>query len=270
MGKGIQISLNGTTYDKAAVCHIAGAALTAATGVTHDKKQLQALELQFADTWRNVWQPNDDTSFYATPEYAWLTLHCWRVWSASTLGLLGGFRDRQGFRPKKILDFGAGIGLTTLQLASMFPSAQVTYANIPCVQAAVASSLFKAFGLQNVIVTTPDKLAGLSHDTVVAVEVMEHIKDPAATLKSIIDPSTVAYVDASSFAVDMAGHYESYSFDGRTVPRKRARRELTKAIRSLGFKSSWHVLPKDFRMFQGIPTVYLRPQYAASVFETLQ
>jgi hypothetical protein len=107
----------------------------------------------------------------------------------------------------------------------------------------------------------------MRHDAVVAVEVMEHIKDPGAALRSIIDSSTCAYVDASTFPVDMAGHYETYTFAGADVPRGRARRRFTKVIKEdLGFLPSWHLLKGDFRMFQGVPTVYLRPAAIPGMF----
>ena len=268
MAKGVEFKLNGETFDKKAVIERARAALVTVTGRLYDKKELQELEVKFGNEWRETWQPNDDVSFYATPEYAWLTLLCWQTWSGSTLGNLEKFALRTGFSPASVLDFGAGIGLTTLQLASMFPDAKITYANIPCVQASVAAVLFADFGVCNISSVAPDDLKSMHHDAVVAVEVMEHIRDPGAALRSIVDSTTCAYVDASTFSVDMAGHYETYSFGGTNVPRRKARRRFNKVIREdLGFKPSWHMLKGDFRMFQGVPTVYLRPAAIQTSFK---
>lgn len=206
--------------------------------------------------WHDEWQPKGDLSFYGGIEYAWQTFDCWNKWSNNTMRSSLKWMTEHYDRPTSILDFGAGIGATTVQIALTFPDAKVWYSNVEGYQRETAEKLFKRVGLPNIVMADSGPEP---HDCIFAIELFEHIKEPIPELDALLcyDPAVV--VDGSSFHVDECGHWDEYLSAGATVTKRRMRQLFTKRFEQRGYKSAERVVgSKPF--WNRHPRVFVRPE----------
>ena len=169
---------------------------------------------------------------YTLSIYPWLSWDCWRGWSKLTVNNMVKalkFLDRTN---NTVADLGAGIGLTTAQLAQMLPGTPIAYTNVPGPQTEVAKQIFAAAGVDQQIQIILDRAPRA--ETVLASELLEHISAPIDYLAPHLVNCTT-YVDASSFTLESHGHMLKYEVDGEVVPREQMRRKLNKYLRAEGF-----------------------------------
>jgi hypothetical protein len=101
------------------------------------------------------------------------------------------------------VDVGCGLGYSTMALKQVYPNAQSYGTNLKNSQWKFCETL--DFNLK-------ESVDGIGHvDMVFASEYFEHIKEPLAHLKTILDETTPKYlVIANSFNTRSAGHYRIY------------------------------------------------------------
>lgn len=188
--------------------------------------------------------------------------YCWCGWTHKNVLDTVGFLHEIGYTPTRILDFGAGIGTSTVELALAYPNAKIVYSNIGSLQIDMAKRLAKHMGVTNIIFTHENDFAAMREcDVVVAYEVFEHIREPISIVQqAILDGKCRVLVDNSSFTIRAPGHFPSYvSPTGKVIPNKKFRRTFNKAIRTAGFASAEKVLAEWPRSFwNNRPAVFVR------------
>lgn len=200
-------------------------------------------EIDYFDKSSEIWQAEfrdtgKDMEFYDLPEYLWGCLGSYIISSKTYVPkLVKAFRE-MGVTPKSILDYGAGIGLSTFDLADAFPDTTIYYYNISDFQLVLFNDLMAKFPTKNIVHIT--SLEGIDAEAVFCSEFFEHIKDPVPMAQHISDISGVKYiVEASSFKFhDFAGHYTHFIFDGKPVEAEFGQRMFNKGLRKIGFENS--------------------------------
>lgn len=213
-------------------------ALVKATGTEQSQEFIAAQHDVMLQRWHNEWQPKEDLSFYGGIDYAWQTFDCWNKWSNATMRMSLKWMQKY-HTPKRILDFGAGIGATTAQIAMAFPEAQVLYTNMRGYQYETAKILFADLGLRNVTICDDDGFVGV--DSLFAIELFEHIREPIPKLDELATKSVAVVIDGSSFHVDECGHWDTYLDDGKVLDKKPMRQRFTKRFTELGYQSAMKV-----------------------------
>ncbi len=95
---------------------------------------------------------------------------------------------RSGFRPAQILDAGAGFGQYSVQMAKIFPDAQILALDVKEDLVAAGNEFVRKMGLRNILFETGD-LLNLKYESrfnlVLSVDVMEHIREDRLVLANI-------------------------------------------------------------------------------------
>jgi 2-polyprenyl-3-methyl-5-hydroxy-6-metoxy-1,4-benzoquinol methylase len=95
---------------------------------------------------------------------------------------------QEGFRPAKILDAGAGFGQYSVQLAKIFPAAQICALDVKEDLVAAGNDFARRMGLRNIVFETGDLLNigyEAQFDLVLSVDVMEHIREDRIVFHNI-------------------------------------------------------------------------------------
>lgn len=230
-------------------------ALIDVTGADQSRELIDGIHTVQLRDWKETWQPQNDLSFYTGIDYAWQTFDCWNKWSNSTVRLALNWMQLH-HTPRVILDHGAGIGATTAQIAMAFPDAKIWYSNVEGYQSDTAKRLFETLGLSNIGVTDQ----GIEpHDTLFAIELFEHFKEPLPELETLLRYDQTVIVDGSSFHVDEVGHWDEYTVSGKTVTKKQMRQSFSTWFAAAGFKEGFQIVGgKSF--WNRHPRLYVRPE----------
>lgn len=189
-----------------------------------------------------IWKENRDPDWlYDHPMYWIETLSCAYYYTNKTVvDPAIDFLYQEGFAPKNILDWGAGSGLSSLQLAMNFPEAQVYYYEISptCIK---MFNWFKSyFNLPNLHHIT--ELPDVEFDAIFYIEVVNHIQRPMEA----IDPAlaklriggVMAQQTAWSFELrhdESLGHFLEYWIDDYWTDKLRAcNRVFDRALENRG------------------------------------
>lgn len=197
-------------------------------------------EKQDTESWYKSIELNgiDNPDFSIYNDYLINGYYCWVGWTHQNVLDTIGFLNEINYTPLRILDFGAGIGTSTVELALAYPNAEVVYTNVGSLQVDMAKRVASHMGVTNITFTHEHDYAAMREcDVVAAYEVFEHIREPISVMKqSILDGKCKVLVDSSSFTVNAPGHFPSYiDQSGAVVLNKKFRRVFNKAIRSAGF-----------------------------------
>lgn len=216
----------------------------------NDKKTSMAFEEKELDNW---WYDNyKDFSRYASWHYLYAGLNCFdrfskpcAIYAKQYLG------DRE---IKTIVDVGAGIGLSTMFLADLFPSAKVYYNNItPSLQADFFEA-HKRYTIASTFIpqamTEKEMLQHGPFDMLFASEYFEHFEDPQQQTNFLLDQVGFKYlVINNSFNVKAYGHFKEFKCVGETLAPKQMSKMWLRTVRSwyneLDVKC-WNGRPKIF------------------------
>lgn len=195
-----------------------------------------------------------DFSFYSEPEYVAMAIDCYLGWTKGNVtNSIKFMTDFTTFTPQTIFDFGAGIGLSTLQLAQAFPSATVIYNNVDGAQKDMFNELIWWLNVPNVAFSN----SLVPTEMVCAYEVFEHFERPDIEAELLLNNAiTQFYFDATSFSIDSPGHFPTYLIGNQPFGQKQAKRHFNALIRSFGYKPTQMLGAKKF--FNSRPTVYVR------------
>jgi 2-polyprenyl-3-methyl-5-hydroxy-6-metoxy-1,4-benzoquinol methylase len=116
-------------------------------------------------------------------------------------------------KSKTILDFGAGLGLTTILLALNNPDKKIYYYDVP-----EQTKFFKYLleqrkdKIKNMyMIENIEELKKYKFDIVISLENLEHFDKPYEHYKNIIKKITKKYfMYTASFSIDAPGHYKEY------------------------------------------------------------
>ena len=232
-------------------------AVTAVEGLTGLKMSPNKIK-DYEKAITNQWYLDYNESFYGDREYPWLALTFWVDWSFENARRAIKFMDSIDYVPKKIIDLGAGIGLSTAQMALKYPSAEVVYQNIPSLQERVAKRIFDRHGLSNI---TYSNNFENDADVVLGFEVFEHLHEPVDAARVSLK-NTNLYFDSSSFGFPSPGHWPTYLVDGdKEVDGKRMKRFFYKQLRLMGFDYAHDLdlMAKPF--WNSRPAVFVRTSW---------
>jgi hypothetical protein len=180
----------------------------------------------------------DNPDFSVYDDYLINGYYCWVEFTHKNVLDTVGFMNEISYRPGKILDFGAGIGASTVELAMAFPYAEIVYANTGDLQVDMAKRLANALGVTNITFTDEKDFASMADcDVVVAYEVFEHLREPISVLReTVLEGKCAVFIDNSSFTIRAPGHFPTYlSPEGAAIENTKFRRTYNKAIRIAGF-----------------------------------
>jgi hypothetical protein len=221
----------------------------------------QKIDQWFAEQWYLYYEPEGkDMEMYAAIEFVIHAFHCWHFYSKHSVRKAVKWFGQYAPGVQSILDVGAGIGATTAQLAQDMPDRSLYYANLEGWQWDASASLFSMLDLPNLSMVR-DELS-VAADAVIAMEYMEHFKDPITESRRLLsNPRVQVYFDASSFTIKSAGHWSHYMVDGYQVEPTRIRRLFNTALREMGFVPAQNVIPDCRSFWNNLPAVWVRPQY---------
>jgi len=152
-----------------------------------------------------------DFSKYYDYEYLYIALNCFKKYSKNcVLKIFEYLKDK---KIEKILDFGAGIGLTTNLLQDLFLDSPVYYTNLE-------SSLQNKYFLENknndikILNSLEEILLNGPYDLIVACELFEHIEKPISLLKNLMRVCNNYFGIENSFNTDAYGHFKEFNHYG--------------------------------------------------------
>jgi len=184
------------------------------------------------DTWVDLWTKNEeDNSLYEKEDYIYDAWLCFKDYSKNYVKLTTSFLQQYKF--DSLIDYGAGLGLTTKLLAESFPDKQIYYLNLRGRQWDFSSDYLS--GISNVkMVDNLNSINGV--DVLCAWEFFEHIKNPCRCLDEILSLKPKILSIANSFGAIAYGHYSSYNYgDSSSFSRDNISKVFNKHLKLKGF-----------------------------------
>jgi len=200
--------------------------------------------------WRDSW----DLGIYSDPYYVFETVSC----GINVTAMLQGDKlrntspvihtlmwwDHLGYEPKTIIDVGAGVGLSSVWMASRYKNTQVYVDEISPLSVQLLRRTKKELGLENLHIG--DQLD--RYDAGTFYEVVEHIQSPDDPTIGTPFPWTDRYLERleNSFVYSTywtknessVGHFDKYDFGKGVSDKPRTwGREMKKSMNERG----WHL-----------------------------
>lgn len=184
----------------------------------NDKKTSMDFEEKELDNW---WYDNyKDFSRYTSWHYLYAGLNCFdRFSKPCALYAKQYLGDR---KIKSIVDVGAGIGLSTMLLADLFPEAKVYYNNItPSLQADFFEAHKHYCTNPPQAITEKEMLQHGEYDMLFASEYFEHFEEPMKQTGFLLDQVGFNHlVINNSFNVKAYGHFKEFKYNETLAPKQ--------------------------------------------------
>lgn len=198
-------------------------------------------------------------SVYNEPAYINEAFFCWRQYSRKYLLLIDKWLN-DGTCPfkrediKSVIDLGCGLGLTTVGLKGIFPNATCYGTNdMNTLQFKFNKLLAKS--VDGVVIADGNFDVRGHVDIVFASEFFEHIEEPIAFLKNIIDRYAPNYIIFANTFCNMAtGHFWEYIVNGEKIKNENLPWIFSKELKANGYKK----VKTNF--YNGRPHVYAKIQ----------
>jgi 2-polyprenyl-3-methyl-5-hydroxy-6-metoxy-1,4-benzoquinol methylase len=179
-----------------------------------------------------------DLSFYEKIEYVAITYKTFELYSKTSCMCSKKFFTDDNYT---ILDYGAGIGLTTYLLSELYPNSTIIYQNLEGEQYNFAKHLLK--DKKNVKFTYDIQEC----DIIFCLEFFEHIKEPIKMLNDFITIAKPKYlVVSNSFGSKSYGHYSEFKVGDKIFNNKKIGRQFGNHLRSFNYdkvKIFWNGRP---------------------------
>lgn len=217
-------------------------------------RNLKPYTAMLTERWYDEWYPNN-VDFYQDPAYVSLAVECLRDWTYERVNQSVSYlRHHTLYEPRLICDFGAGVGLSTLMLAEVFPDATVAYCDVSEYRARVLRQLMHHFNIGHNVEIFRD--IPRSSDVICAFDVFEHFKKPLEPLSKLLNSETRFIFDSSSFKYRAPGHFNEYVINDIVVDARNAKGVFYNAIKQCGYVTSADVHHVSYP--SGRPTVFIR------------
>lgn len=194
--------------------------------------------LKLDEEWKRTRDPD---WLYDHPLYWLETLCCaWLYTCKTIIQPAVDFLKQENPKLDRIVDWGAGAGLTTIQLAANFPNSTVYYYEISPTSIQMFEWLVDYLELDNIVHI--DELPDEEFDAVFFIEVINHIKDPMPAINPVLEKLRVGGIIAqqTSWAFEIkygesVGHFLEYMIDDYWTDKLRScTRYLDRALENRG------------------------------------
>lgn len=184
---------------------------------------------------------------YYSYEYLYISFNCFKKYSKNCV--LETYKYTYNKNIKTILDYGAGIGLTTNLLQELFPKSQVYYINLKnSLQdkyfLVIKNKKIKVLNSLNII--KKEK----SFDIIFASELFEHIEEPINLLRILMKKCKKYFIINNSFGSDAYGHFNLYIYNKKKLTSRNISKLFLKTIREefeeIEIKN-WNNRPRIFK-----------------------
>lgn len=230
--------------------------------ISSDKGTLRQYMQPTAESLFQEWKEKRDPEWlYSHPEYKWDSIGVSYCQTQATT--TGGVKllKNAGAKPKRIFDWGAGPGFSTIILARNFPDAEVHYNECNEDLIAVFQWFAKHAGIKNVKHVSESQG---DYDLIQAYEIVEHIKhenrpavgDPiTATMKLLGSMKEGShFLHSSCWTAEnnffTLGHFLRYDVDGEVVGNSAVGKKFRRALASRGWTElgkGWNARPFLFK-----------------------
>jgi len=217
-----------------------------------NRKASASFEEKELDNW---WYDNyPDFSRYQSYHYLYAGLNCFNNYSKQCALYAKQYLGDKNIR--SIVDVGAGIGLSTMLLADLFPEAKVYYNNItPSLQADFfeAHKGYRARNTQESArvtdITEKEMMQHGPFDMLFASEYFEHFEYPMRQLDFLLNKVGFKYlVVSNSFNVKAYGHFKEFKHNETLAPKKMSKlwlKTVRESYKEMDVKC-WNGRPKIF------------------------
>jgi SAM-dependent methyltransferase len=153
---------------------------------------------------------------------------------------------------KSILDYGCGLGMTSMLFSDLFPNTTIYAYDISTAELDFLKYVKEKYNYKNIIIINDISQLPEKPTLVACFEVIEHNKDLDMFMEHIFDLIIKYFVFTSRFDSDYLGHFDKYNINSITVEPKKAKHLLYKKLKSelIYLDSGWN----------GWPSVYERVQ----------
>jgi hypothetical protein len=198
------------------------------SGQSFDRDQAIAFEKKELDEW---WWGEHYTDFsrYDSWHYLYAGLNCFNNYSKPCAFYAHQYLGDKNI--KSIVDVGAGIGLSTILLADLFPDSEVYYNNI---EGSLQKKFFDTHKQDRIkFISNYDLVRSDRFDMLFASEYFEHFQDSTNWTSSLLSNGRFKYlVVNNSFNVRAYGHFKDYFHKGISVMPKQMSKLWLKQVRA--------------------------------------
>ncbi|MFA5394998.1 MAG: class I SAM-dependent methyltransferase [Methanogenium sp.] len=204
------------------------------------------LEKIIDEEWKTNYKNFDK---YYSYEYIYIALNCFKKYSKNSV--FKTFEYLGSDKIEKILDLGAGIGLTTNLLQDLFPNSKVYYLNL---EKSLQNDFFEKIKNPKIeIINNEEDLYNNKFDIIFASELFEHIEKPIELLKKTMKICDKYFVTSNAFGPEAYGHFTSYSVDDIVFAPRETSKKFLKTIREefeeMKIKT-WNSRPRIFKRIE--------------------
>jgi hypothetical protein len=217
---------------------------------------IDEIDRYYFDFWYDEKNFEKNFNFYEDREYLCVAFKSWYGWTANSTRITINFLNDINYIPKKLVDFGAGIGLSIIQFKQQFKDCEFVYCNVKdSFQWKFTEEIFKKFNIENIkMVDINDVYSELKNaDVVTAYECFEHIKNPIDIMKNLLIEKPFLYVDNTSFSIKAPGHFDNYENENKIYNKGQISRIFYKEIKKSYTNQQdficfpvWNARPKFF------------------------
>ncbi len=186
---------------------------------------------------------------YYSYEYLYIALNCFKKYSKNSV--FKTFEYLGSEKIEKILDLGAGIGLTTNLLQDLFPNSKVYYLNL---EKSLQNEFFEKIKKPEiVIINNEEDLYNNEFDIIFASELFEHIENPIDLLRKTMKICNKFFVTSNAFGPEAYGHFTSYLVDDVVLAPRETSKKFLKTMREefedMKIKT-WNSRPRIFKRIE--------------------
>jgi len=161
-----------------------------------------------------------DYSIYENNEYVYESIASFKFYSSRDVRYL--YKHFKDNPPKSILDYGCGIGLSTLYFAFLFPKTTIYAYDFSNKEIDFLKYLINKYSIKNIIIVS----SPIPAELVCCFEVLEHNKDLDDFIPKVLNNVVKYFAYSSCFKTVYLGHFPEYYFNGKIVPHRKVKRQL--------------------------------------------
>jgi hypothetical protein len=195
-----------------------------------------------------------DHSIYEDKLYKFDTLLCYNVITCNSTNIIKKFihdeiKDNKSI--SSICDYGAGLGLSTIELATEFPDIKFYYYDVEN-QRKLFEFILSKGKLDNIEIIEDYKKS----DMYIILETLEHIKTPISFFNELKQYIEKYLCIATCFSTMGIGHYDSYDYDDNGVIKNLNGRKISRIFNKM-LKNEfiycckgWNNKPRIFKKYE--------------------